>query len=155
MSIQPFIDINVYIEKGTLSCCFISNGKELTELRGMLFIKEMTELMKKINTINTNRIVFLFDIDKIDFNALPSNYKLLKSYAQVFKDHKSVIENKLGFTIVKSEKNIFRMFFRLFKLFYTPIKPLYLCNTLEKSLQCIHDEEELKKLLVLDIKKLK
>lgn len=152
MSIEPFFDTKIYIEKGTLICSFISNGKELTELRGMLFIQEMTALMQKINTINTNRVVFLFDVDKI---VLPYNYKLIKSYAQVFKDHKSVIENKLGFTIIKSESNIFRIFFKLFKQFYTPIKPLYLCDTLEKSLECIHDEEELKKLLVLDIKKLK
>ena len=151
MSIEPFFDTKIYIEKGTLICSFISNGKELTELRGLLFIKEMTAIMEKISTIKINKVVFLFDVDKI---VLPYNYKLLKSYAQVFKDHKSVIENKLGFTIIKSESNIFRMFIKLFKKFYTPIKPLYLCSTIEESLECIHNEEKLKELLKFDIKQL-
>ena len=58
MSIEPFFDTKIYIEKGTLICSFISNGKELTELRGLLFIKEMTAIMEKISTIKLNRVVF-------------------------------------------------------------------------------------------------
>ena len=152
MSIEPFFDTNIYIEKGTLICSFISNGKELTELRGLLFIKEMTAIMEKISTIKLNRVVFIFDVDKI---VLPYNYELLKSYSEVFKNHKSVIKDKLGFTIIKSESNIFRIFIKLFKKFYTPIKPLYLCSTIEESLECIHNEEKLKELIAFDIKQLK
>ena len=149
MSIEPFFDTKIYIEKGTLICSFISNGKELTELRGLLFIKEMTAIMEKISTIKLNRVVFIFDVDKI---VLPYNYELLKSYAEVFKNHKSVIKDKLGFTIIKSESNIFRMFIKFFKKFYIPIKPVYLCSTIEESLECIHNEEKLKELTAFDIK---
>jgi len=151
MSIEPFFDTKIYIEKNVLICSFISNGKELTELRGLLFIKQMKDLMQHISINNTNEAVFLFDVDKIIF---PYNYELIKSYAQIFKDHKTSIENNLGFTIIKCKSNIFRIFFKLFKQFYTPIKPLYLCQTMDHALECIHNEEKRNQLIKLDVKKL-
>lgn len=151
MSIEPFFDTNFYLDKDVFICSFISNGKELTELRGLLFIKQMKELMQQIDKKNINKAVFLFDVDKI---VLPYNYQAIKSYAQTFIDNKSVIEKSLGFTIIKSKSNVFRIILNLLKQFYTPIKPIYLCDTIENALECVHNEEKRNSLLVLDNKQI-
>ena len=111
----------------------------------------MKDIMQQVSENNTKEVVFLFDVDKI---ILPYNYEIMKSYAQVFKDHKTFIENNLGFTIIKCKSNIFRMYFKLFKQFYTPIKPLYLCETMEHAIECIYNEEKRNELIKFDIKKI-
>ena len=48
---------------------------------------------------------------------------------------------KLKFSVVQCENNIFRIFFSLFKKYYTPKKELYLAKTREESLNGIHNVE--------------
>ena len=96
---------------------------------------------------NIKKIIYIYDVEKL---KLPSNLSLFKDYAQIFKDHREILYDKLEFTMIISQNNIFNIFFNLFKKFYIPIKPLYLCKTIELANECIYDEEKRNKLLVLD-----
>lgn len=154
MQIQCFFDINVKIVNDIHVYSLISNGNELTELRMLLFLDKKKKIINSFREKKIKKVILLFDIDKI---PIPGNFSLFtkyftQDYAQIFKDNREILSEKLCFTIIKCGNNLFHSFFNIFKRFYVPIKPLYLCKSIEEGFECIHDEEKRKQLLVIDVK---
>ena len=48
---------------------------------------------------------------------------------------------KLNYSVVQCKSNIFKLFFSLFKQYYTPVKELYLVKTFDDAQKAIHDDE--------------
>jgi len=139
MPIQPFFDIKINIEKKKLLCWFVANGEAITELRMVAFIKEMDEIVKSFYDEQVTNVHFIFNLEKI---TIPSNFTLLEEYAAMFRSHDVVLRNKLQFTIIQNKSNVFRIFFKMFKQYYNPVKPLYLCLNHEEVQCCLHDNSK-------------
>ena len=155
MNISCFFDKNIYIENNIVICSYVSNGNELTELRMLFFLDEYKKMINSLYNKKIKRFVLIYDVDKL---PIPINFELFtkyftKDFAQIFKDNIELIKEKLSFTIIKSKSSIFHTFFRIFKNFYIPIKPLYICKSMEEGLNSIHCEETRNKLLLIDIEK--
>ena len=153
MNISCFFDKNIYIENNIVICSYVSNGNELTELRMLFFLDEYKKMINSLYNKKIKRFVLIYDVDKL---PIPINFELFtkyftKDFAQIFKDNIELIKEKLSFTIIKSKSSIFHTFFKIFKNFYIPIKPLYICKSMEEGLNSIHCEETRNKLLLIDI----
>ena len=154
MQIQCFFDINVKIVNDIHVYSFISNGNELTELRMLLFLDKKRKILNRFCEKKIKKVVLLYDIDKLPVSG---NFSLFtryftQDYVQIFKDNRELLSEKLFFTVIKSENTIFHTFFKIFKKFYIPIKPLYLCESIEEAFECIDNEEKRKQLLIFDVK---
>lgn len=155
MNISCFFDKYIYIENNIVICSYVSNGNELTELRMLFFLDEYKKLFTTLYNKKIKKIVFIFDVDKL---PIPLNFELFTKYftidfAQIFKDNIELLKEKLLFTIIKSESNLFHTFFKVFKNIYKPVKPLYICKSMKEGLKAIHCEETRNKLLLIDIEK--
>ena len=155
MNISCFFDKNIYIENNIVICSYVSNGNELTELRMLFFLDEYKKMINSLYNKKIKRFVLIYDVDKL---PIPINFELFtkyftKDFAQIFKDNIELIKEKLSFTIIKSKSSIFHTFFKIFKNFYIPIKPLYICKSMEEGLKTIHCEKTRNKLLLIDIEK--
>ena len=155
MNIHCFFDKKIYVENNIVICSYVSNGNELTELRMLFFLDEYKKMINSLYNKKIKRFVLIYDVDKL---PIPINFELFtkyftKDFAQIFKDNIELIKEKLSFTIIKSKSSIFHTFFKIFKNFYIPIKPLYICKSMEEGLNSIHCEETRNKLLLIDIEK--
>ena len=101
------------------------------------------EMMKKVldsfHKEEVTNICFVFVFNSI---KMPTNMKLIKDFASTFHAYGDVINKKLDFTIIQSNNNIFKLFFSLFKMYYEPIKPLYLCENDESTEKCLVSNSE-------------
>lgn len=138
MSIESFFDYENVNMSDILVCKFVANGKSITELRTVAFLTKMNETMSLFREKKVTRCCLYFHVGKL---KMPTNLKLLKEYSDIFKQNKDILEKKLQFTIIQSSNNVFRMFFKLFKQFYTPIKPMYLCKNDEQTNNCLNDSD--------------
>ena len=155
MNIHCFFDKKIYVENNIVICSYVSNGNELTELRMLFFLDEYKKMINSLYNKKIKRFVLIYDVDKL---PIPINFELFtkyftKDFAQIFKDNIELIKEKLSFTIIKSKSSIFHTFFKIFKNFYIPIKPLYICKSMEEGLKTIHCEKTRNKLLLIDIEK--
>jgi hypothetical protein len=139
MDIQPFVDIDAKIEKGKLIFTFTANGNEITDLRVLDFIAKMENIIQDLHQDSIQKAYFLFDIENL---RIPANFASLKLFADTMNKHKELLTKKLDFTIVQTTNNVFRIFFSLFKQYYNPVKPLYLCKSSEESVVCLHDSKK-------------
>jgi len=154
MQIQCFFDINTKIINDIHVYSFISNGNELTELRMLLFLDKKRKILNRFCEKKIKKVVLLYDIDKLPVSG---NFSLFtkyftQDYVQIFKDNRELLSEKLFFTVIKSENKIFHTFFKIFKKFYIPIKPLYLCESIDEAFECIDKEEKRKQFLIFDVK---
>ena len=138
MSIESFFDYENVQTDDFLICKFVANGKPITYLRTISFLEKMNETMLLFRQENVLRCCLYFHVGKM---KMPTNFKLLKEYSEIFKQNKDILEKKLQFTIIQSSNNVFRMFFKLFKQFYTPIKPMYLCKNDEQTENCLKSSD--------------
>tara|TARA_A100001015_G_C14492684_1_gene519861 strand:- start:55 stop:522 length:468 start_codon:yes stop_codon:yes gene_type:complete len=155
MNISCFFDKKIYVENNIVICSYVSNGNQLTELRMLFFLEEFKKIIKSLYDKKIKRFIFIYDIDKL---TIPINFELFtkyftKDFVQIFKDNIILLKEKLLFTIIKSESTLFHSFFKIFKKFYIPIKPLYICKSMEEGLKSIHCEKTRNKLLLIDIEK--
>ena len=136
MDIQPFVDIEANIEKGKLIFTFTANGNEITDLRTLDFITKIEKIVQDLNQDSIQIVYFLFDIERL---VIPTNFSSIKLFADTMNQYKDLLNKKLGFTVVQTPNNVFRLFFSLFKKYYNPVKSLYLCKTKEETDSCLHN----------------
>ena len=134
MDIEEIAKIEPKIENGKLIIYFTANSVEITDLRVLSFIDKLKPLMNELENEKIKEFFFVFNVNDI---IIPTNFSMLKVFAQFFKDSEDVIIDKLKFSVVESKSNIFKLFFSLFKKYYVPKKSLYLCTSSEEVNDCI------------------
>jgi|OM-RGC.v1.024174578 hypothetical protein len=138
-SIDKLFDIKTTIEKKKLIFTFTFNGNEFTDLRVIQFFHEMDGILKSLYKPEIKHLYFLFKIEEIQ---IPSNFVSIKKVAELLTSHLPILHEKLMFTIIQNDTNVFKVFFSLFKQYYVPVKPLYLCKTDEDVRECLHEPEK-------------
>lgn len=135
-NIETFVTITPKIEHKKLIVYIVANNNEITELRIFKVIEELKSLFQQIKQNDkVNEFYLVFDITQF---KIPTNFRMFTSVSDLLLESKSLIVDKLKFSVIQSENNIFKMFFSLFKKYYEPIKPLYLCRTENDTKECIH-----------------
>ena len=138
-SIETFVTITPKIEHKKLIVYIVANNNEITELRIFKVIEELKSLFQQIKqNAKVNEFYLVFDITQF---KIPTNFRIFSSVSDFLLESKSLIIDKLNFSVIQSENNIFKMFFSLFQKYYEPIKPLYLCRTTNDTSDCIHKPE--------------
>lgn len=134
MSLEPLFTLDVENINDLFLYRFVATGKEFTNIGALLFITEMENTMKTFSNKNIKKVALLFHLETF---SMPTNHALVQKYSEVFIKNQEILRDKLQFTIIQTNNNIFDMFFTVFKLFYIPIKPLYLCKNDSETNQCI------------------
>ena len=139
--IDELFEITSFITNKTFVIKFNSLNLKLTDLK---ILKFFTDFEKAIQALYDERIksaCFLFVLNEI---FIPTNFKFLTDFANVLKKHNVIILEKISFSIIQNDSNIFKLFFNVFKMYYEPKKSLYLCNDNEQTDLCLNNEEERK-----------
>lgn len=139
MSIESLFKTEVRIENRKIIYMLTAQGNDITELRMIQFINDIDTMLKTFYHKDVTNIHLVFVVKNV---KLPSNFTLLDEFAQVFIKHRAIILEKLHFTVLQNENNLFRIFFTIFKKYYNPLKPLYLCKTDEEVQECLHNQEK-------------
>ena len=137
MNIEKIASITPEIKNKKLIITFSATGVPITDIRLMDFLNDSKKLAKDLDNTQINEFYFIFNIDKL---KIPSNFNLFKQYASFLEEHKDLLMNKLVYSVLQCENNIFKMFFNLFKAYYIPVKPLYLCKNEKEVTQCLENE---------------
>ena len=137
MNIETFVSIKPTIQNGKLIIIFEGNDNDITELRVLKVADEIHKLLEELKSDKIKEFYFLFQVDNI---KIPTNFSYIEEIALSLFKYKDLIIQKLNFSVVQCKNNIFRMFFSLFKKYYTPIKELYLAKSYEDALKGLHDD---------------
>lgn len=138
-SLQNLFEIETNIENKMLCFFFRSQKVSVTELRLTKFIHDMKQVIETIYSNQIKNVCFIFDLNQLN---LPSNFIQIKDFSDMLKSHEKILTEKLMFTIIQNKNNVFRIFFNLFKKYYYPVKPLYLCKDDEETCICLNDESK-------------
>ena len=138
MNVNSLVKIEPKIENNKLLIYFYAENMDVTNLRLIKFLDDCGKLFSDLYNDQIKEFYFIFNIDDL---RIPTNFNLFKDFANFFKNHENLLMKKLKFTIVQCKNNIFKLFFSLFKQYYSPVKPLYLCCNLEETKDCIFTEE--------------
>ena len=141
MEVGNLVKIEPKIVNGTLLIYFHTQNMEITDLRLFKFLDDAKKLFSDLSTEQIKEFYFIFNIDELN---IPANFNLFKDFANFFKQYEDLLMNKLVFTVIQCKNNIFKLFFSLFKKYYVPVKPLYLCSNVEETDLCIFDLEKRK-----------
>jgi hypothetical protein len=136
--IDKLFNIKTTIDNKKLVFSFVFNGHEFTDLRVIQFYHEMDEILKSLYDPAIKKLYFIFKIKEI---YIPSNFVSIRKVAELLTSHIPILHEKLVFTIIQNDTNVFKTFFALFKQYYVPVKPLYLCKTDEDVNNCLHNPE--------------
>lgn len=117
---------------------FVYNKHEITDLRMLKFVKNAE---KAINTLKNDKIKNVNLIFVLKDIIIPANFSILKDFIELFDKNSDIMINKVGFTIIENENNLFKIFINIFKQYYKPYKSLYLCRNNEETELCLNDEE--------------
>ena len=139
IGVEDIATVSPEIKNGKLIVTFKALSIELTDLRILHFINKLQKLINELNNDKIKEFFFVFDIDDL---IIPTNFTMLKDFAQFFKDNEEIILDKLTYSVLKSKNNIFKLFFSLFKKYYIPVKPLYLCSNQTEVTECLFDDEK-------------
>lgn len=139
MEIEDLFDLGAEIVKSRVVFKFVYTEKLITELRMLKTIETLKSVLESFQKEEIKHISFVFVINKIN---MPTNMGLIKNFASTFHSYSEIIEQKLDFTIIQSNSSIFKLFFSLFKMYYEPIKPLYLCESDESTEKCLKSNDE-------------
>lgn len=137
MNIDELVEINANIQNGELIIYFKVKHTEITNLRILQTIETVKNVLNELRNEKISSFYFVFDICSM---IIPSNFSLLKEVTDIFESYESLIHEKLVFSIIQSNTNIFKLFFNLFKTYYVPIKPLYLCKSIDEVNECLFEE---------------
>lgn len=121
---------------------FIYTEKSITELRTLKTIELMEGVLKSLYKKEVTNVCFVFVVNSLE---MTTKIKLFEQFASIFRLYTDIIKQKLDFTIVQTNNGIFKLFFSLFKMYYEPIKPLYMCEDDESVDRCLKDNSERKK----------
>jgi hypothetical protein len=139
MEIENLFNLETKISQHRVVFKFVYTETPITELRMLKTIEMMKKVLDSFHKEEVTNICFVFVINSI---KMPTNMKLIKDFASTFHAYGDVINKKLDFTIIQSNNNIFKLFFSLFKMYYEPIKPLYLCENDESTEKCLVSNSE-------------
>lgn len=138
IDVEDIANIKADIKHGKLIVTITAEYLPITELRILKFLKKAEQTLQELQSSNISSFTFLFNIDNL---IIPSNFTLLKEFADLFRKFETLIMDKLDISVFQCKHNIFTMFFSIFKSYYAPIKPLYLCKTIDEVNDCIHNIE--------------
>ena len=138
-SLQNLFEIETKIENKILCFFFKSQKVSVTELRITKFIHDMKQVIETIYSNQIKNVCFIFDLNQLN---LPSNFIQIKDFSDMLRYHEKILTEKLMFTIIQNKNNVFRIFFNLFKKYYNPVKPLYLCKNDEETNVCLNDDNK-------------
>ena len=138
MEIETFVTIKPTIQNGKLIILFEGNQNMITELRVLKVADEIHKLLSELQNNQVKEFYFLFQVENIQ---IPANFSYIEEIAKSLYKYEDLIMQKLKFSVVQCKNNLFRIFFSLFKKYYTPIKEIYLSKTREDALECIHNEQ--------------
>ena len=139
MKVDNLVQIKPKIVNNTLLIYFHTQNMEITDLRLFKFLDDVKKLFSDLSTEKIKEFYFIFNIDELN---IPANFNLFKDFADFFTQYQDLLMNKLVFTVIQCRNNIFKLFFSLFKKYYVPVKPLYLCSNIEETDLCIFDLEK-------------
>lgn len=139
MEIENLFNLETKILQNRVVFKFVYTETPITELRMLKTIEMMKVVLDSFHKEEVSNICFVFVINSI---KMPINLKLIKEFASTFHAYGDVINQKLDFTIIQSNNNIFKLFFSLFKMYYEPIKPLYMCESDESTEKCLNSNDE-------------
>lgn len=139
MEIENLFELETKIVDNIVVFNFVYTEKPITELRMLKTIEMMKSVLESFHKKEIKHVSFVFVINKL---KLPTNMSLIKDFASTFHSYGDIINEKLDFTIIQSHSSIFKLFFSLFKMYYEPIKPLYLCESDESTENCLKNKNE-------------
>lgn len=142
-NIKKLLNLETMIVSKRVVFKFTYTNMEITDLRMLATMELINEVLKTLYNNEVTDACFVFAVDGM---KIPTNFKSLKQVASTFHTHAEIINKKLSFTIIQCNNNIFKMFFSLFKLYYEPVKPLYLCDNEDITTKCLTNTDELKKM---------
>ena len=142
MDIEELFNTKTGILNNKLVYTFTFKNCEITELRIMNSVKCMKDILDTLFIDKVKNVCFVFVIDEI---TIPSNYKYFKDFTSVFDKYQEIIKEKVRFTIIQSNSNIFQLLFSVFKQYYKPIKPMYVCSNEEDVKNCLKSKKEREK----------
>ena len=134
MDIQSLLDLDTKISQNRVVFKLTYNGSLMTELRMLKTIDLMKSILESLYKEELKNVCFVFVVDTLE---MPSNMKLIKDFASTFHPYAEIIDKKLDFTIIQSKNSIFKAFFSILKVYYKPIKPLYMCVSDESTDKCL------------------
>lgn len=117
---------------------FVYNKHEITDLRMLKFVKNTEKAINALKNDKIKNVNLIFVLKDI---IMPTNFSVLKDFIEIFDTNSEIMINKVGFTIIENENNLFKIFINIFKQYYKPYKSLYLCKTREETELCLNDEE--------------
>lgn len=138
-SLKNIFKIETKIENKKLCFFFNSQKVDVTELRITKFIHDMKQVVNTMYSKQIKKVCFIFDLNQLH---IPSNLIQIKEFSDMLKSYEALLTEKLQFTIIINKNNLFYIFFNLFKKYYNPVKPLYLCKTEEEAIICLQDENK-------------
>ena len=136
MSIEPLFNFEIKIENKKLLCICEATGVEFTELRMISLIQDIDNFFKSLYHDKIKKYYFVFKLTKL---PLPKNLTLIKELSDTFRKHVPMLVEKLEFSIVEVDNEIFRLYFSVFKMYYEPKKTLYMCKNQDEIYACLHD----------------
>ena len=136
MEIDTFVTIKPVIQQGKLVIEFQGNNNAITELRVLKVADEIHKLLKELENEQIKEFYFCIKVDEVQ---LPTNFGYIEEIALSFKKYEDLMMEKLRFSVVECKNNLFRIFFSLFKKYYTPVKEIYLAKTPEEASKAIQD----------------
>jgi|TARA_B110000114_G_C14880327_1_gene312443 hypothetical protein len=139
MEIENLFVLHTKIVQNRVVFKFVYSEIPITELRMLQASEMMKNVLDSFHKKEITNICFVFVINSV---KMPINMKLVKNFASTFHSYADIINKKLDFTIIQSNNNIFRLFFSLFKMYYEPIKPLYMCENDESTQKCLSSKSE-------------
>ena len=142
MNIDKLVEIKPQIINNLLVINVTCNPIEFTDLRLLNLLSELEKLASDLNNERIKKFCFVFNVSEI---KIPTNFNLIKDFADFFQRHENLIMTKLDCSVIESTSNIFTMFFSLFKKYYKPLKPLFLVKTRDEVMDCLFNDENRKK----------
>ena len=142
MNIDKLVEIKPQIINNLLVINVTCNPIEFTDLRLLSLLSELEKLASDLNNERIKKFCFVFNVSEI---KIPTNFNLIKDFADFFQRHENLIMTKLDCSVIESTSNIFTMFFSLFKKYYKPLKPLFLVKTRDEVMDCLFNDENRKK----------
>lgn len=139
MDIESLLNIDTMVLKNRFVLKFIYNGKPITELRMLKTNDLMKTALETLYKNEIKNVCFVFIVDSLE---MPTNIKLFKDFASTFHSHVDIIQQKLDFTIIQSNSGVFKLFFSILKMYYQPIKPLYISESSESTKKCLMSRSE-------------
>jgi len=142
MEIQEIFDTKTEIIGNKLVYTFTLRNSEITQLRLLKSIECMHKILDTLFSENVKNVCFVFAIDNI---TIPANYECIKDLTEVFSEYEQIVKEKVKFSIIQSKSSIFQLLFSIFKKYYKPIKPMYVCNDEDDVQKCLSSRKDREK----------